>query len=59
MTDWKMVAAALAPDIPAEALDKATGPLKPLEESFARALAQFDNTADSAVIFDAAPGDAE
>ena len=34
MKDWKTIAQAFAPEIPADALDRIAGPLNTLEEAF-------------------------
>jgi hypothetical protein len=36
MTDWKQVAAALAPDVPADAVERAIKPLERLDADFRR-----------------------
>ena len=41
MTDWKQVAAAFAPDMPADAVERAAQPLEKLEQVFRPLLARI------------------
>jgi hypothetical protein len=51
MKDWKSIAQALAPDVPADAVSRIAGPLTTLEEAFRPLCADLPSELEPATLF--------
>ena len=57
MTNWKQAAAAFAPDMPADAVERAVQPLEKLEAAFRPLLARIPHETEPAYVLLLAPED--